>query len=646
LEVYGGSILRFLSIIAVLSALLIPVLASAAPPVPLSPDVYGRQPNVSDLTLSPSGQLYAYINVTNGLRQLKVKDLAGNLKLVAALAQDKVRSLQWADDDHVVLTMSKTSGIFSEIYEHFSTLILNVKTAKNFYVFQDCSGIFHATYGYYGAANLNGRWYGFFGGLTMQKTRGFDATFNSESFVELYRVDLDRSGCEIAARGQGADHEWALDGTGAVVAHAVYEERYGIWTLRTGAEGGDILATIQAPLAEVNLAGLGRTPGAVLIDKAIPEEWSLANGAHTELPRDGVVTGYIFDPTTRRLLGVWLGGDVSRQQFFDPVLKARQAALQKALGGNVKIQSWSADFKRLILFSEGDGDAGTYWLVDGASVKPIAYPYPDIPDADVGSVRAVVYKAQDGLEIHGLLTLPPGRDPKTLPLVVMPHGGPEGQDTVGFDWLAQAFAGHGYAVFQPNFRGSDGYGLAFRDAGFGQWGRKMQTDISDGVAELVRQGVVDPKRACIFGASYGGYAALAGVTLQQGLYRCAVSYAGIGDMSTLFDTQAQDEGVSAGSRYLQKFIGVQLMGDAILHQISPVAFVDRVEAPVLLIHGEDDTVVPISQSVEMERKLRSAGKPVEFLRIKGEDHWLSQDATRKQVLAAALAFIEAHNPPD
>jgi dipeptidyl aminopeptidase/acylaminoacyl peptidase len=646
LEVYGGSILRFLSIIAVLSALLIPVLASAAPPVPLSPDVYGRQPNVSDLTLSPSGQLYAYINVTNGLRQLKVKDLAGNLKLVAALAQDKVRSLQWADDDHVVLTMSKTSGIFSEIYEHFSTLILNVKTAKNFYVFQDCSGIFHATYGYYGAANLNGRWYGFFGGLTMQKTRGFDATFNSESFVELYRVDLDRSGCEIAARGQGADHEWALDGTGAVVAHAVYEERYGIWTLRTGAEGGDILATIQAPLAEVNLAGLGRTPGAVLIDKAIPEEWSLANGAHTELPRDGVVTGYIFDPTTRRLLGVWLGGDVSRQQFFDPVLKARQAALQKALGGNVKIQSWSADFKRLILFSEGDGDAGTYWLVDGASVKPIAYPYPDIPDADVGSVRAVVYKAQDGLEIHGLLTLPPGRDPKTLPLVVMPHGGPEGQDTVGFDWLAQAFAGHGYAVFQPNFRGSDGYGLAFRDAGFGQWGRKMQTDISDGVAELVRQGVVDPKRACIFGASYGGYAALAGVTLQQGLYRCAVSYAGIGDMSTLFDTQAQDEGVSAGSRYLQKFIGVQLMGDAILHQISSVAFVDRVEAPVLLIHGEDDTVVPISQSVEMERKLRSAGKPVEFLRIKGEDHWLSQDATRKQVLAAALAFIEAHNPPD
>jgi dipeptidyl aminopeptidase/acylaminoacyl peptidase len=125
-----------------------------------------------------------------------------------------------------------------------------------------------------------------------------------------------------------------------------------------------------------------------------------------------------------------------------------------------------------------------------------------------------------------------------------------------------------------------------------------------------------------------------------------VSYAGIGDMSTFFDVKARDEGDSAASRYLQKFIGVQSMGDAILHQISPVAFVDRVEAPVLLIHGEDDTVVPISQSLEMERKLRSAGKPVELLRIKGEDHWLSQDATRKQVLAAALAFVEDHNPPD
>jgi dipeptidyl aminopeptidase/acylaminoacyl peptidase len=258
----------------------------------------------------------------------------------------------------------------------------------------------------------------------------------------------------------------------------------------------------------------------------------------------------------------------------------------------------------------------------------------------------VIYKAADGLEIHGILTLPPGRDPRNLPVVVMPHGGPQSHDRLGFDWWAQTFAGHGYAVFQPNFRGSDGYGLKFRDAGFGQWGRKMQTDISDGVAELARQGVIDPSRACIVGGSYGGYAALAGVTLQHGLYRCAVSYGGVSDMSTFFDREASDEGLTASSRYVQKFVGVQRLGDPVLNEISPAAFANRADAPILLIHGEDDTVVPISQSREMERRLKAAGKPVEFLSIKSEDHWLSQDVTRKQMLSAALTFVEKQNPPN
>jgi dipeptidyl aminopeptidase/acylaminoacyl peptidase len=266
----------------------------------------------------------------------------------------------------------------------------------------------------------------------------------------------------------------------------------------------------------------------------------------------------------------------------------------------------------------------------------------------VGPSRIVVYKAADGLEIHGVLTLPPGRSPKDLPLVVIPHGGPQSHDSLGFDWQAQAFANHGYAVFQPNFRGSDGYGLAFRNAGFGQWGRKMQTDISDGVAELARQGVIDPKRACIFGGSYGGYAALAGVTVQQGLYRCAVSYSGVTDLHSMFAFVYPPwfDGQSAGSRYMRKFFGVEFLDDPVLRKYSPAKLADHADAPILLIYGEDDSVVPVDQSLEMERALRAAGKPVEILSIKGEDHWLSKDATRKQVLGAALAFVQKYNPPD
>jgi dipeptidyl aminopeptidase/acylaminoacyl peptidase len=230
--------------------------------------------------------------------------------------------------------------------------------------------------------------------------------------------------------------------------------------------------------------------------------------------------------------------------------------------------------------------------------------------------------------------------------VVLPHGGPEARDYPGFDWWAQAFASRGYAVFQPNFRGSDGYGVEFRNAGLGQWGRKMQTDISDGVAELARQGIVDPKRACIVGASYGGYAALAGVTVQQGLYRCAVADAGVSDLGDMLTYSAGYRGVpSAGIRYWRAFMGVtSVWENSQVKPISPAELADRADAPILLIHGTSDTVVPIAQSETMEAALKRAGKPVEFVRMENEDHWLSRAETRVQMLKAAVAFVEKYNP--
>jgi len=251
------------------------------------------------------------------------------------------------------------------------------------------------------------------------------------------------------------------------------------------------------------------------------------------------------------------------------------------------------------------------------------------------------YVAADGLALHGVLTLPRGRAAGKLPLVVLPHGGPAARDHAEFDWWAQALASRGYAVFQPNFRGSTGYGPAFQIAGNGQWGTKMQTDISDGVAALAARGIIDPKRACIMGASYGGYAALAGVTLQQGLYRCAVSVAGVADLQLM---KADELGV--GPTRVQARNWATLIGARTdLAAISPAMAAARADAPVLLIHGRDDTVVPYAQSTRMAGQLRAAGKPVELVTLKGEDHWLSRGATREAMLVAAVAFIEKHNPP-
>ncbi len=294
--------------------------------------------------------------------------------------------------------------------------------------------------------------------------------------------------------------------------------------------------------------------------------------------------------------------------------------------------------------TEGVGDPQTWWRVDirtgAAGELGVSYP---MDAGSVGPMQMVRYKAGDGLEVEGVLTLPPGREAKNLPVIVLPHGGPSARDYPGFDWWAQALASRGYAVLQPNFRGSDGYGVAFRRAGNREWGRKMQSDVSDGLAYLARQGIVDAKRACIVGASYGGYAALAGVTLQQGLYRCAVAVAGVSDVAQMVATDLRE---SAYDKTIKASLAEEVGAKTDLKTISPVTFASKADAPIMLIHGKDDLVVPFEQSRAMDAALRGAGKPVEMVVLPGEDHWLSRGATRLAMLEALVRFVIAHNPPD
>lgn len=198
----------------------------------------------------------------------------------------------------------------------------------------------------------------------------------------------------------------------------------------------------------------------------------------------------------------------------------------------------------------------------------------------------------------------------------------------------------GYAVLQPNFRGSTDQDEAFRAAGDSEWGKKMQTDVSDGLAALAEAGIADPARACIVGASYGGYAALAGVTIQNGIYRCAVSVNGVTDMPQFFSGERGNRDIFA--RGAERMLGK----DTKLQDISPRHFAEKADAPVLLIHGRDDTVVPIEQSFLMKNALHNAGKPVRMITLDGEDHWLSSAQTRREMLRETVAFVEQHNPPD
>jgi dipeptidyl aminopeptidase/acylaminoacyl peptidase len=262
-------------------------------------------------------------------------------------------------------------------------------------------------------------------------------------------------------------------------------------------------------------------------------------------------------------------------------------------------------------------------------------------------VRRITYAAADGMQIPAYLTLPRAAAARNLALIVLTHGGPAARDTADFDWWAQALADQNYAVLRPNYRGSD-LDRRFLAAGFGEWGRKMQTDLSDGVRYLAKEGIVDPARVCIVGASYGGYAALAGVTLDPGVYRCAIAVAGISDLKRWLDwvntKNLQSHNVS--QRYWDRFMGVSGPGDPLLDAISPIKHLAAVNVPVLLIHGRDDTVVPFEQSSVMFDALRREKKDVELVTLQHEDHWLSRSETRLQMLQASVAFLRAHNPPD
>jgi dipeptidyl aminopeptidase/acylaminoacyl peptidase len=314
-----------------------------------------------------------------------------------------------------------------------------------------------------------------------------------------------------------------------------------------------------------------------------------------------------------------------------------EAAQTQMLGEGVRHRavSYAEDPRKMIIYTESATDAGIYVLCDFVTgdISDIAINYEALPEEWITQKQSVQYKAADGLEIHGYLTLPPFRDAKNLPLVVLPHGGPRSRDFINFDWQSQCLAAHGYAVLQPNFRGSSGYGADFLAAGNGEWGRKMQTDLSDGVRHLVSKGLIDPRRVAILGASYGGYAALAGATLDQGVYRCAISMID-------FERDFTNSSDAARIVYWKTLMGDPKAYDA----ISPARQAAKAYCPILLIHGSDDTVVPVEQSHRMEKALKSAGRPVTLITYTGQDHWETQGSSRIEMMKEVLRFLSNHNP--
>lgn len=256
----------------------------------------------------------------------------------------------------------------------------------------------------------------------------------------------------------------------------------------------------------------------------------------------------------------------------------------------------------------------------------------------------VTYTARDGTELWGYLTRPANAE-GAQPLVVMPHGGPESRDSFQFDLIVQFFATRGYSVFQPNFRASEGSGYSFAQAGHRQWGRRMQDDVTDGVRHLIEAGRADAGRICIVGASYGGYAALAGGAFTPELYRCVVAIAPDADLVQMLDEERRQQGRnSIGYAYWATIVGDANRDQAELIAMSPARHAENFRAPVLLIHGSADWIVRVEQSEVMHRALQRAGREVRFVRVEDEDHYLLwwERPNRQRLFEEMEQFLAAH----
>ncbi|MDB5767993.1 MAG: putative peptidase [Collimonas fungivorans] len=336
----------------------------------------------------------------------------------------------------------------------------------------------------------------------------------------------------------------------------------------------------------------------------------------------------------------------TQYKFLDTQSEALHKTLQEKLPGyEVITQSHTKDESTWIVAAYNDRTQGSRYLFDSKSgtLTKLADINPAIAEKDMAEMKPVQYKARDGLVINGYLTLPLGKDPKNLPVIVNPHGGPWVRDVWGYNPEVQLLANRGYAVLQMNYRGSTGYGRQFWEASFKQWGKTMQDDITDGVQWLVQQGIADPKRVAIYGGSYGGYATLAGVTFTPDLYAAAVDYVGVSNMFTFMKTIPPYWKPFLDQMY--EMVGDPVKDKELLTAVSPALHTDRIKTPLFVAQGANDPRVNKAESDQIVESLRKRGVPVEYMVKDNEGHGFHNEENRFDFYTAMEGFLAKHLAP-
>ena len=617
-----------------------PVLAAPLPDaVPV--EVFATLPAIEGPQLSPDGTKIAAKFAFGGVQRLVVYPLGGGKPALFNSGSVDVNWWHWAGNDWLAIGLGATERIGEDDYYITRTLGANADFTKQNKLAWTRSG----------QRADDAIWFAHDGSprILLSKQTGFDT--EDDFYPSVYEADLASGKMTLTMVGKPSVFDWTADAAGNVRFGVGYDERSKESFQLYRASNDADFRTIKIPK--------GREEEAVSPSIFKADGSAIARGGHDgryevfDMALPGFALGKKIFPTAKYdvdrlimnakgddLLGVQIVEHARRTEWFDPRMKSLQAEFDTLAGaGNAHIIDWTDDFNKLLVEVGDPSQSGELYVVDRlkGSRERIAWINDKLRGRALSPVQTVSYPARDGTMIEAVVTLPREREPKNLPVIIMPHGGPFARDEESFDWWTQYLAELGYAVIQPNYRGSSGYGRDFSALGEGEWGLKMQDDLNDALAWAGRQGIVDPKRACIVGASYGGYAAMRGAQRDGALYRCAISYAGVSDLGAL-------------ARYDSSFLGGDLRKKWLRKQapdfraVSPRFYAAAFSAPILIAHGVEDKRVPVRQSRLMADELKHAGKPYEYLEQPLGDHHFSRAEDRLQFLKAMKAFLDKYNP--
>jgi dipeptidyl aminopeptidase/acylaminoacyl peptidase len=614
-------------------------------------ELFGQLPFLSGAQLSPDGKaILAKVRI-NEKERLGIIDYSSGKPAITQIPIPEDQDLvwyRWAGANNVLLSLGterevKIQGDRSDTYET-RMLAFNRTTSKFNYVglkkmfLQGDNVIFTDPAGEY---------------VLLQ------ASDSVSDWPEVHKISIDGKTVALVQSQRPGVSSWTADGDGIIRAGLGFNQSGPTMVYRS--KTGDNFSSIKLPsdpAFERRISDFRIIPGS---DRGIVLS-NLADGFNKIYEVDFkkgeigkeifAVPGYdisSFSMTRdgKQLRAISYSDDRARVKMMQPAMDKIYTELKSVLSDkDVYVVSNSLDESKLLVAITGDTEPGSYWMFDTATSKfdKVADLFSGMRGVKLGEVKHITYKARDGLEIPAYLTLPANRSAKNLPLVVYPHGGPFGvRDNWGYDGQAQAVANRGYAVIQPQYRGSGGYGLDYELKGAGEWSAKMQDDLDDSVTHLANEGIVDPKRVCMMGASYGGYTSLVAAYRNPDIYRCTVSYVGVADVGKQIVYSGGGRGTVSNS-YFRNF-KKRVKGDNGSHKtISPVNFAKNFKVPVLIGTGLKDPIVPPSQSREMSKALTAAGVAHEYVEYVDAPHGFYNSKDQIDFINRVVVFLGKHNP--